>query len=366
MAVYFPHFPPSTITNTCPLATDNDPNVNVSQSQQHQDGIDHITGHSAAGGSAPAPSNPGSDDPTGGIASGHGGVSSTAFVHSPVPHEQHKSYVQSTVDTVRSYLPASLAGLSLGGGSSAAKDASASDARDAKEDNNASASNSTSGGYLASAAAATSATTAAVVGSSATSGDSVKQGSTTTSSSLPPSSSGNLTTAGYYSSLSKDSSSAVNRDETMADAAPQQGRVDPSVDTSMTSNQTAPQQGRADPPVDSSMPSGTNPRSATADPTDATPSQARTAPDSISKPDEQPRDEASSQPTASDEAEGGDEKISHAKQETWPKENREAIPTAGGERLGEKHWGESDIVPDAGKPQTKENISSSSGQPDGV
>jgi len=169
--------------------TDNDPNVNVSQSQQHQDGIDHITSHSAAGGSAPTPSNPGSDDPTGGIASGHGG-----------------------------------------------------------------------------------------------------------------------------------------------------GSVNPAFDSSMPSHRSEPQQGSADPSVDESMPSTTaNPHGTAAHPADVIPDEPR---------------------------EGGDENVSHAKKDNWPKENRDAIPTAGGERLGEKHWGESDVVPDAGKPQAKENISSSSGQPD--
>lgn len=46
------------------------------------------------------------------------------------------------------------------------------------------------------------------------------------------------------------------------------------------------------------------------------------------------------------------------------RENESAIPTAGGIKLGEKHWGESDIVPDNPKPRGDENISSSSGQPD--
>lgn len=46
------------------------------------------------------------------------------------------------------------------------------------------------------------------------------------------------------------------------------------------------------------------------------------------------------------------------------RENKDAIPTAGGIKLGEKHWGESDIVPENPKPRADENISSSSGQPD--
>ncbi|KAF2164115.1 hypothetical protein M409DRAFT_56827 [Zasmidium cellare ATCC 36951] len=49
-----------------------------------------------------------------------------------------------------------------------------------------------------------------------------------------------------------------------------------------------------------------------------------------------------------------------------PPENREAIPTAGGERLGDKHWGESKIVPDNPKAKTEESapgVASSEGQP---
>lgn len=45
------------------------------------------------------------------------------------------------------------------------------------------------------------------------------------------------------------------------------------------------------------------------------------------------------------------------------RENPDSIPTAGGERLGEKHWGESKFVPDVPKSKS-ENVSSSEGQPD--
>lgn len=45
-------------------------------------------------------------------------------------------------------------------------------------------------------------------------------------------------------------------------------------------------------------------------------------------------------------------------------ENETSIPTAGGERLGEKHWGESKIVPDRPEPRPSEaGISSDEGQP---
>jgi hypothetical protein len=44
-------------------------------------------------------------------------------------------------------------------------------------------------------------------------------------------------------------------------------------------------------------------------------------------------------------------------------ENRSAIPSAGGERLGEKHWGESKIVPDLPKKPEETKVASAEGQP---
>ncbi|KAM0712277.1 hypothetical protein Q7P37_011371 [Cladosporium fusiforme] len=45
-------------------------------------------------------------------------------------------------------------------------------------------------------------------------------------------------------------------------------------------------------------------------------------------------------------------------------ENKDAIPIAGGIKLGEKHWGESDIIPDNPRPSGGDNVSSAEGQPD--
>ncbi|KAK5134400.1 hypothetical protein LTR08_006580 [Meristemomyces frigidus] len=41
------------------------------------------------------------------------------------------------------------------------------------------------------------------------------------------------------------------------------------------------------------------------------------------------------------------------------RENPDAIPTAGGEKLGQKHWGESKVVPENPKPQSEAGITSS-------
>ena len=49
------------------------------------------------------------------------------------------------------------------------------------------------------------------------------------------------------------------------------------------------------------------------------------------------------------------------------RENKDSIPTAGGEKLGSKHWGESKIVPDVPKPKGDEaGVSSKDGQPTGT
>ncbi len=49
------------------------------------------------------------------------------------------------------------------------------------------------------------------------------------------------------------------------------------------------------------------------------------------------------------------------------RQNEDAIPTAGGEKLGAKHWGESKVVPDNPKPaETGAGVSSKDGQPTGT
>lgn len=208
---------------------------------------------------APA-SSPGADDPSGGIAAGSGGVSSAAYVDSPVPSEQ-KSVVQATVDTVKSYLPSYLGGLSLGGadksteegeGAGATKDA------DGEEDKGTVA--AATGGAAAGVAAAGTAVAAKVGlgGDSSTGTDSAEE----------------------------------KKDTEMADSSQK--------DESTTNEQSAGGEG-------------------------------------------------------TESKSGG----------TGKKENREAIPTAGGERLGDKHWGDSKVVPDVPKAQPEgTQVSSEEGQPD--
>lgn len=89
-----------------------------------------------------------------------------------------------------------------------------------------------------------------------------------------------------------------------------------------------------------------------------------------------------------EQQEGGGDGEKKDKKKGATQENVDSIPTAGGERLGEKHWGESKIVPDVPKEKVcapvvvsyscpvtliflfygekgeGENVSSSEGQPD--
>ena len=60
------------------------------------------------------------------------------------------------------------------------------------------------------------------------------------------------------------------------------------------------------------------------------------------------------------------EEVKQKKKDHASKENPEAIPTAGGERLGEKHMGESKMVPDLPPKRASQggDVSSSEGQPD--
>lgn len=76
-------------------------------------------------------------------------------------------------------------------------------------------------------------------------------------------------------------------------------------------------------------------------------------------------DEKTGEPPA-DADKGGDKKPSEHKdmgKGGIARENKDAIPTAGGEKLGQKHWGESKMVPDVPKKEN-EGVASDEGQPD--
>lgn len=96
-------------------------------------------------------------------------------------------------------------------------------------------------------------------------------------------------------------------------------------------------------PMDSDVTTGTQP-SESADPTSQEESK---------KGGEGEEDKSSSKPK---------ERSDH--EHDSKRENKDAIPKAGGEKLGQKHWGESKMVADVPKPkEEEEKVSSSEGQP---
>jgi hypothetical protein len=255
---------------------------------------------------APA-SNPGSDDPSAGIATGSGGVSSAAYVLSPVPSEQ-KSVVQSTVDaattaveTVRSYLP-SLASLSLGGGKT--EEAESSNAGGEEE--------AVAAGGAAPVTTAAASTAAATTERDTAPTDSADQTATATA-----------------------------KDEAMADSDPKDD---------VTKTDKANEEAKAQDHEKSSDVANTD--------RDNEESKAK-------------EDTEAPKPGVGNEGSEvkSDESPEPKKERTGAKENRDAIPTAGGERLGDKHWGESKIVPDAPPKRDSEagpQVSSAEGQPDSM
>ena len=227
-------------------------------------------------------SNPGSDNPSGGIAKGNGGVSASAYVMSPVPSEQ-----QSVTGAVMEKVSSALSYLGLGGGEKT------SEQREEESQQNESQTSSsritTKAAEAGAAATATAAATAAAVtGSDSTFSDTAEGRKE----------SDNKTTTGVETTDCALSTSEIGSiDKNMADTSPKdEGKTE-------STNETT-------------------------------------------------------------ENTGGSEESEQKKRPGHAgKENRDAIPTAGGERLGDKHWGESKIVPDVPKASESENISSADGQP---
>lgn len=245
----------------------------------------------------PPASNPGSDDPSGGMATDAGGLSGTAHVGSPV---SNPDMTTSIVDTVKGFL-----GLSV-------------QEKDAAE--------WTTAG-TADVAVAPGAGTAAVA--TAASGTGLAASTVAFASTVGQSSSTQDSMSGSAKPVSdpSPSTSSPNQRSTEADRA--------SAGTATSSDMPGSKQPAVDPAP-----------------------QGKTD-DSVSKDADQKATEGQSK----------EEKEAKAKAPTnaggKPMENKDAIPTAGGERLGEKHWGESKIVPDNPKPQG-EGVSSAEGQPDSM
>ncbi|KAK3719035.1 hypothetical protein LTR37_004599 [Vermiconidia calcicola] len=312
---------------------------------QHQEGIDYIKSNTA--------------QPEG-AAMSSGGVS--ASESNPAPNEPEQQ--SGMVGTVKSYL----SGLSLGGGSKTEGQAVGSGAGEEKGATegsslwapvtsiatNATVNTGENEGGVAPMNSADGARDTA--GQSQTMTDSRKVPDPMTQESVP-SYAGSSGNAGI-SDPSTDSSHPSwvpahggapdpSTDESQPSYIGKEEVSNPQVDDSMPSSSVGGNQGTSDPSTDASVP-GTG--QGDAEPGRAAPleSQATSNKDTANVP-APIEDERKKSPGTSGN-----------------KENKDSIPTAGGQRLGEKHWGESDTVPDVPEKRASQggNVSSSEGQSD--
>jgi hypothetical protein len=331
--------------------------VSGTPEQATQEGLEHIKNNidqPAAGGTSaltgqPPASNPGSGDATGGIARGSGGVSSAAHVLSPVA-DSYEETKKTVVDTVKEYL-----GFGPKNPDGTPNENAAPSSTKANE-------GTTAAGVLGGAASllnfgskkpddATATRNVEVAGTpnelpSDTSASGVDPSRGTTSEAVRVVKEG----SGASTITTTGTAAAESAVETAGTAAPQ---AKENIMDEPTQDQrdmpAAPE--RAEPTsninsnVDNDVTSGAPPTES-ADPT------THEGPADVREGD----------------AEADTKPKTHSDQSTGNKrENKDAIPTAGGERLGQKHWGESGIVPDVPKPQPEQGqgVSSSEGQPTG-
>jgi len=313
-----------------------DPNVgadgvhNTSDSSVHSEGIDHIKqniGQSNTSGTdsslvhgQPSSGTSGYDSATGGLSSGTGalGDSSTLGSSTTTDAPQNQGGI---IGTVKSYL-------GLGG-----NPAESGEARDASY-------GTSSGSGLGESAGTTGGLTGATSGSGLT-GDS-SSGLTGGPSSGLTGGSGSGSTGGSGSGLTGGSTTDdYSRGVSGGNSA---GTTSTTHDSTIDRNDPTKQSAPSTLPRDSDVTTGGDPTES-ADPTTA----------AGAKPGESFDEEGSGVASNRDKA------VSDA--DAAKRTNESAIPTAGGERLGEKHWGESKVVAENPKPTEEKGVSSASGQP---
>ncbi|GIZ43647.1 hypothetical protein CKM354_000686400 [Cercospora kikuchii] len=292
----------------------------------------------------PPASNPGSDDPTGGIGKDAGGVSGSAYIGSPVSSEEH-----GLVDTVKSFL-----------GLSKPEEKKAEDTQPAW--------NAGSVTALAGVGASTSAPAVAIAAASGT-GHKHESSSGSFTAEIPdrtrPSTLATTEPAGAVGS---------NSISTTDQSIPQR-----SIQGDSTTNATTPPPSSLNNPSnsepDTTVTAGshltkTGPDFSANEGTKTVPSALGATTNSKShtnKPEMKDTEVRQQQPADADEKDNHKPPKPADKSAGGKFENVDAIPTAGGQRLGEEHWGESKIVPDLPEKRASTSgqggVSSTEGQP---
>ncbi|KAI5365927.1 hypothetical protein Slin15195_G074550 [Septoria linicola] len=291
------------------------------------------------------------EDPTGGIAKGAGGVSGSAYVESPVHNEE-----QGIVNTVKSFL-----GLSL------TEEKRAEDTQPAWN-----AGSVTALPGIGSSTAAPAVAVAAASGSSYNSNDMSNSGSFTAE--IPdrtkPSTLANTEPVGAVGSYSISTGPDYNDGRSVPLDKSKAPDNSTSTSSRLPSTLNNPGSSEPEPAVTAgSHMTTTGPDFSANEGTRTVPSALCSTTNSKSHTDRGTMEDPvphKSQPA------DADEKDAHkppkpASAGGKAHENPSAIPSAGGEKLGEKHWGESEIVPDLPKKRDSDagqsGVSSSAGQP---
>lgn len=294
----------------------------------------------------PPASNPGSDDPTGGIPTGAGGVSGSAHVESPVPNEE-----QGIINTVKSFL-----GLSI---------SEEKKAEDTPQSWNAGEITAMAG-VGASTAAPAVAVAASRTGNTSYSqnvNDRAVSSAATNSAASDVSPLHNRSTdtaAANFSGAEPLSASGITGQSASLGPLPSTlGTTEPRenagrfVDAGSHLNSGSGPDFSVQESVKSHSkgPSALGASTLSKSHADYTNTDTQVRQQQGEHPDEKSDHKP---PKPADQGNTGKGKL----------ENPDAIPSAGGEKLGEKHWGESQIVPENPKPRASEaGISSSVGQP---
>ncbi|KAK5124249.1 hypothetical protein LTR85_001952 [Meristemomyces frigidus] len=328
-------------------------NTDLGSGSTSGEGQSSNTGTSSTFGSPPPASNPGSDDPSGGISGG--GVSGSAYKEAPIGDEATLgSEPERTTSGGSGIIASTLSYLGMGGKSEEQQGVAGEAKNAAGYETQTTAptsyeSTSTSGSGLGGESTSTTEIpdrSYGEGGAAAFGAGTVPSDSTYSTTDLPDRSTGEGRAAasggpsdrsyGEGEGAAAAGAGALGADtiggSSSLGATNAADSNDPQVDTSAASSK----------PMDSDVTTG-------GDPTDsADPTTEKTA--TSSGGSEETGD-------ASEQAKKEDNKVAAKR------ENPDAIPTAGGEKLGSKHWGESKIVPDNPKPEESSKVSSSDGQP---
>ncbi|QIW95849.1 hypothetical protein AMS68_001367 [Peltaster fructicola] len=300
----------------------------------------------------PPASNAGTDDPTGGIPKGAGGLSGTAAIGSPVPADADRQTVvgsvleyafgkkERTAEEVDAAAPTS-ATVTAGSQNTAAPTTTTTQS---------------SGTYLGALAAAGGAAVASIIpGMAATTGAEPHAATTTSTATEPVDRSVTSATATEPIGGASTTAEPVAASTTPADVKSTTAVTDdkPITDKSTSATEDKTLGEKAAETAESAKASASEAANSAANTASAAGESVKEAVTGEDKKGEEAKSE-----------ESHDRPKQVSDHEAATRENKDAIPTAGGEKLGAAHAGESKVIPDVPPKTDETTVSSEAGQPD--